>query len=136
FLFFFSSRRRHTRFSRDWSSDVCSSDLISTLAAAAVDRGSSRRLGESLGHRQLAIGVDRLDYSKGLPERFRAFERYLDSYPDQRGRLTYLQIAPVSRSGVPEYQELRAELEQLAGHINGSWSDPDWTPMRYVNRNY
>jgi len=109
---------------------------ISELAAAAVDRGSSRRLGASLGHRQLAIGVERLDYSKGLPERFRAFERYLQSYPEQRGRLTYLQIAPVSRSAVPEYQELRAELEQLAGHINGSWSDPDWTPMRYVNRNY
>ena len=109
---------------------------ISELAAAAVDRGSSKRLAASLGHRQLAIGVDRLDYSKGLPERFRAFERYLQSYPDQRGRLTFLQIAPVSRGGVPEYQELRAELEQLAGHVNGGWSDPDWTPMRYVNRNY
>ena len=109
---------------------------LGELAAAAVDRGSSRRLGASLGHRQLAIGVDRLDYSKGLPERFRAFERYLQSYPDQRDRLTFLQIAPVSRGGVPEYQELRAELERLAGHVNGGWSDPDWTPMRYVNRNY
>nr|WP_255703250.1 alpha,alpha-trehalose-phosphate synthase (UDP-forming) [Lysobacter sp. GX 14042] len=109
---------------------------ISQLAEASVDRGSSRRLSESLGHRQLAIGVDRLDYSKGLPERFRAFERYLQEYPDQRDRLTFLQIAPVSRGGVPEYQELRAELEQLAGHVNGSWADADWTPMRYVNRNY
>lgn len=109
---------------------------ISQLAEASVDRGSSRRLSQSLGHRQLAIGVDRLDYSKGLPERFRAFERYLDEYPDQRDRLTFLQIAPVSRGGVPEYQELRAELEQLAGHVNGSWADADWTPMRYVNRNY
>ncbi len=97
---------------------------------------SFKRLTASLSGRALAIGVDRLDYSKGLPERFRAFEHYLQRHPEQRGRMTYLQIAPVSRGEVPEYRTLRRELEQLAGHINGTHADADWTPVRYVNRNY
>jgi trehalose 6-phosphate synthase len=109
---------------------------IRQLAAKAVSRASFKRLTASLSGRALAIGVDRLDYSKGLPERFRAFERYLQRYPEQRGRMTYLQIAPVSRGEVPEYRTLRHELEQLAGHINGTHADADWTPVRYVNRNY
>jgi len=109
---------------------------ISALAAKAVGKASVKRLAASLSGRALAIGVDRLDYSKGLPERFRAFERYLLRHPDQRGRMTYLQIAPVSRGEVPEYRTLRQELEQLAGHINGTHADADWTPVRYVNRNY
>jgi len=109
---------------------------ISALAAKAVGKASVKRLAASMSGRSLAIGVDRLDYSKGLPERFRAFERYLQRHPEQRGRLTYLQIAPVSRDTLPEYRTLRRELEQLAGHINGTRADADWTPVRYVNRNY
>lgn len=109
---------------------------IAKQAAAAVGKASVKRLAASLSGRALAIGVDRLDYSKGLPERFRAFARYLDRHPAQRGKLTYLQIAPVSRGDVFAYQALRNELEQLAGHINGGHAEPDWTPMRYVNRNY
>lgn len=109
---------------------------IAAQATAAVGRGSFKRLARSMSERALMIGVDRLDYSKGLPERFRAFERYLQQYPDQLGRLTFLQIAPVSRGEVVEYQELRSELERLAGHINGGHAEADWTPMRYVNRNY
>src|SRR5207342_1109017 len=83
--------------------------MIARQAAAAVTRASVLRLRESLGSRVLAIGVDRLDYSKGLPDRFRAFERFLDRYPEQHGQITYLQLAPVSRSEVPEYQALRRE---------------------------
>ncbi|MBW3550313.1 MAG: alpha,alpha-trehalose-phosphate synthase (UDP-forming) [Proteobacteria bacterium] len=109
---------------------------IAEQAARAVGMASVKRLAASLSHRQLAIGVDRLDYSKGLPERFRAFERYLERHPSQLGELTFLQIAPVSRGDVEEYRTLRIELERLAGHINGTHADPDWTPMRYVNRNY
>ncbi len=109
---------------------------IAQQAADAVGKPSFQRLSRSLSGRALAIGVDRLDYSKGLPERFRAFERYLQRYPDQLGRLTYLQIAPVSRGDVLEYQALRSELERLSGHINGSHAEPEWTPMRYVNRNF
>jgi trehalose 6-phosphate synthase len=109
---------------------------IERQAAEAVDKPSVRRLRESLSGRALAIGVDRLDYSKGLPERFRAFARYLQRHPDQRGKLTFLQIAPVSRGEVAEYKALRQELEQLAGHVNGGYAEPEWTPMRYVNRNF
>ncbi|QNP41309.1 alpha,alpha-trehalose-phosphate synthase (UDP-forming) [Lysobacter solisilvae (ex Woo and Kim 2020)] len=109
---------------------------ISDLAARSAGKASAKRLGASLSGRALAIGVDRLDYSKGLPERFRAFERYLLRHPEQRGHVTYLQIAPVSRGEVPEYRTLRQELERLAGHINGTHADADWTPVRYVNRNY
>src|SRR5690606_21084811 len=69
-------------------------------------------------------------------DRFRAFERLLDRYPDRHGEITFLQIAPASRADVPEYQALRRELEGLAGHINGRHAAPDWTPVRYVNRNF
>ena len=109
---------------------------IARQAADAVGKASVKRLQASLSGRALAIGVDRLDYSKGLPERFRAFAHYLERHPQQRGKVTYLQIAPVSRGEVTEYRSLRHELERLAGHINGSHADADWTPMRYVNRNY
>src|SRR5690606_808315 len=109
---------------------------IAEQAREAVSKPSVRSLADSLSGRELAIGVDRLDYSKGLPERFRAFERFLERHADLAGRLTFLQIAPVSRGDVAEYRELREELEQLAGHINGAHAAPDWTPMRYVNRNY
>ena len=109
---------------------------IAAQARSAAGSNAVRRLRESLGPRRLAIGVDRLDYSKGLPERFKGFERYLTRHPEQKGQLTYLQIAPVSRGGVNEYRQLRAELEQIAGHINGGNAEPDWTPLRYVNRNY
>jgi trehalose 6-phosphate synthase len=109
---------------------------IARQAAAAVNKPAVRDLRSSLSGRRLAIGVDRLDYSKGLPERFHGFERYLQRHPDQKGSLTYLQIAPVSRGDVDEYQLLRNQLEQIAGHINGVHAAPDWTPLRYVNRNF
>ena len=111
-------------------------DTIAGQAARAMTRLPVRRLQDSLGGRALAIGVDRLDYSKGLPERFRAFERHLERHPDQGGRITFLQIAPPSRSEVPEYQALRRTLETLSGHINSGHAMPDWTPVRYINRNF
>ncbi|HLM52976.1 MAG TPA: alpha,alpha-trehalose-phosphate synthase (UDP-forming) [Pseudoxanthomonas sp.] len=109
---------------------------IARQAKAAENKLAVRDLRASLQPRQLAIGVDRLDYSKGIPERFYGFERYLERHPDQKGNLTYLQIAPVSRGEVSEYRTLRTQLEQLAGHINGKHAEPDWTPLRYVNRNF
>ncbi|WP_342317007.1 alpha,alpha-trehalose-phosphate synthase (UDP-forming) [Lysobacter sp. FW306-1B-D06B] len=109
---------------------------IEQQARAASGKAGVKRLAGSLSGRALAIGVDRLDYSKGLPERFRAFGRFLKRHPEHRGKLTFLQIAPVSRGEVLEYQNLRSELEQLSGHINGAHAEPDWTPVRYVNRNY
>jgi len=109
---------------------------IARQAVVAVRKSAVQKLRASLNERQLAIGVDRLDYSKGLPERFRAFERHLDRHPEQRGHMTFLQIAPPSRGEVPEYQALRRELEGVSGHINGLHAAPDFTPLRYVNRNF
>jgi len=105
-------------------------ELIARQAGTAATKAAVKNLRNSLRDRQLAIGVDRLDYSKGLPERFLGFERYLERHPDQRGSLTYLQIAPVSRGDVTEYRQLRSQLEQIAGHINGGHAEPDWTPLR------
>ena len=109
---------------------------IARQSAEAVRKPAVQRLCASLTERSMAIGVDRLDYSKGLPDRFRAFERFLERHPDHLGELTFLQIAPASRSDVPEYQDLRRTLEGLSGHINGAHAVPDWTPVRYVNRNF
>lgn len=109
---------------------------IARQARSAASNKPVRDLRQSLQHRKLAIGVDRLDYSKGLPERFHGFERYLQRYPREKGDMTFLQIAPVSRGSVNEYRKLRGELERLAGHINGGHAEADWTPLRYVNQNY
>ncbi|MEX2450408.1 MAG: alpha,alpha-trehalose-phosphate synthase (UDP-forming) [Rhodospirillales bacterium] len=82
------------------------------------------------------IGVDRLDYSKGLVQRFRAFEKLLANYPGYRGKVTLMQIAPPSRSEVPEYKEIRQELEAEAGHINGRFANVDWVPINYLNKSF
>ena len=89
---------------------------------------------DSLGGRALITGIDRLDYSKGLALRFEAYEELLSRYAEHRRRVTYLQIATLSRGEVPEYRRLRRELDQRAGKINGRFSDIDWTPVRYVNK--
>jgi len=86
--------------------------------------------------RHLVVGVDRLDYSKGLEERFLGFEQYLADNPDMRREVLMLQIAPVSREGVEAYREIRGRLDGLSGRINGEFADVDWAPFRYVNRNY
>ncbi len=86
--------------------------------------------------RHLIVGVDRLDYSKGLEERFLGFEHFLSDNPDMRREVLMLQIAPVSRESVEAYQEIRGRLDALSGRINGEFADIDWAPLRYVNRNY
>jgi trehalose 6-phosphate synthase len=84
--------------------------------------------------RALIIGVDRLDYSKGIANRLSAFERFLQTQPDWRGKVTYLQIAPKSRIEIPEYTEIEREIGAASGRINGAFGEADWTPIRYVNR--
>jgi trehalose 6-phosphate synthase len=95
-----------------------------------------KRMTDSLMGRVLMIGVDRLDYSKGLVERFQAYQQFLETYPDNLGRITYLQIAPLSRTDVRAYSEIRQALEQATGRTNGRFADTDWTPIRYLNRNF
>ncbi len=102
----------------------------------ATHSGKIRRLHDRQGDLTWIIGVDRLDYSKGLVERFAAFERLLETYPAYRGRLTLMQVAPPSRSEVPEYREIRRQLETQAGHINGRFAEFDWVPINYLNKSF
>jgi len=95
-----------------------------------------RKARQSIEDRSLIIGVDRLDYSKGITQRIDAFERFVTDNPAHQRSVTYLQIAPPSRIQVPEYQEVRRELEGLAGHINGRHAKPVWTHIRYVNDSF
>ena len=103
-------------------------DVEDVARVAGEGRASmpGQRLRNSLGGRRLIIGVDRLDYSKGLPERFDAYEGLLERYPARRRDVTFLQIAPPSRTDVPEYREIRQILEGAAGHINGRFAEYDW----------
>jgi trehalose 6-phosphate synthase len=82
------------------------------------------------------IGVDRLDYSKGLPERIDGIGRFFDQHPDRTRDLVFIQIAPPSREDVKSYQQIREMLEQKTGQINGARSEVDIVPIRYVNRGY
>ncbi len=111
-------------------------ETMQRTAAHAMQESHLRRLVKHMGERQLMIGVDRLDYSKGIPERFRSFERFLQKFPANQGRVSLMQIAPVSRGEVPEYKNIRAELESLAGHINGVYGELDWMPIRYLNKGF
>jgi trehalose 6-phosphate synthase len=105
-------------------------------AEKAVHRPETQRLVESLSGRELLIGVDRLDYSKGLAERLQAFGELLTRWPEHRSRVTFMQIAPVSRGEIAQYRALRREIEGLAGGLNGKFSDLDWTPVRYLNKSF
>jgi trehalose 6-phosphate synthase len=113
-------------------------DVATVARQAAASRRSRHtcRLLESLHERTLIIGVDRLDYSKGLLARFQAFEKLVECYPETRGKVTLMQIAPHSRTEVPEYLEIRRSLEAAAGHINGRFAEFDWTPLRYLNKSF
>ncbi len=104
------------------------------MARGEEARRDAERLKAAIFNRMQIIGVDRLDYTKGLPERFHAYERLLEDYPDTHGQVSFLQIAPSSRGDVTQYINIRQELEALAGHINGRFAQLDWTPLRYINR--
>ncbi|MGH6836308.1 MAG: alpha,alpha-trehalose-phosphate synthase (UDP-forming) [Methylocella sp.] len=104
-------------------------------ARAAEKNIAVRRTLASLEGRDLIIGVDRLDYSKGLKQRIEAFATFLERSPQAaQARVTMLQITPKSRSEVPEYARMQRELAEEAGRINGKLGDVDWTPLRYINK--
>ena len=111
-------------------------DEFHRLASRAVKSSFVRGVIESLGRHPLLIGVDRLDYSKGLIQRMEAFEHFLRLHPHWAGKVTYLQIAPKSRSEIPEYHDLERDVGAAAGRINGAFGDVSWTPIRYLNRAY
>jgi trehalose 6-phosphate synthase len=112
----------------------CDADAFATRADSEESRAHAQRMKDSLAGRDLILGVDRLDYSKGIDRRFRAYSTLLERHAELRRRVSMLQIAPSSRADVPEYQDIRRQLEELSGHINGQFADYDWVPLRYVNR--
>ena len=111
-------------------------DDVAAVAAKGRSSASGRRLVSSLLARQLVLGVDRLDYSKGLVARLRAYERLLERRPPMRRNVVYLQIAQPSRGDVPEYQQMRRALDTAAGQINGRFAEYDWIPLRYLHKGF
>lgn len=99
-------------------------------------RQTAQRVLSSTRRRTAMIGVDRLDYSKGLPERLDGISRFFDNHPDRVNDLVFIQIAPPSREDIGSYQQIRALLEQKAGQINGAQSRIDLVPVRYVNQGH
>jgi trehalose 6-phosphate synthase len=112
------------------------STTMGRLASAAEARRHAARMVDSLAGRKLILGVDRLDYTKGIDRRFNAYRRFLELNPEYRAQVSLLQIASPSRDEVAEYQVMRLRLESLAGEINGHFADYDWVPLRYVNQTY
>ncbi len=109
-------------------------EAFARLARRAIDSTFVREVIESLSSRAMIIGVDRLDYTKGIAERMDAFERFLTNYPDWRGKVTYLQITPRSRSSIPEYVDMARRVSSAVGRINGAFGEASWTPVRYINK--
>jgi trehalose 6-phosphate synthase len=103
----------------------------SPVALRAFDRMAAHSV-----FRSLIVGVDRLDYSKGLEERLYGFEAFLEQNPELRREVLYLQVAPTSRGEVEAYQDLRGRIDALCGRINAIYADMDSAPIRYVNRGY
>jgi trehalose 6-phosphate synthase len=110
-------------------------DFLALSRTEAAERAFDRMAAHS-AFRSMIIGVERLDYSKGLEERLAGFEQFLEDNPDMVRRVLYLQIAPTSREDVEAYQDLRARVWAQAGRINAAWADMDWAPILYVNKNY
>jgi len=104
------------------------------LAQSEAARESFERMTESKGGRKMLVGVDRLDYSKGLEERLLSYERLLSESPELQRNIFLLQISTATRSEVDAYQDMMARLDALSGRINGAYAEMDWIPIRNVHR--
>lgn len=135
-----SRRRLTTVVSEDWRAVVGSFPIsidFDEFDRMARDPDVIRRRGELrqiLPDGQIILGVDRLDYSKGIPERLRAYRRALERFERLRGQTVLVQVVVPSRENIPEYQRLRREIESLVGEINRSFTQPGWVPVHYIHR--
>src|SRR5205807_1199520 len=93
------------------------------------------RLRQDLNGNVLVLGIDRLDYTKGIPERLKAFRILLRNHPELRGKITLVQVVVPSREDIPRYKDLRSDLELLVSRINGEFTQPGWVPIHYMHRN-
>ena len=110
-------------------------DEFAALTHGKEAREMFERMKDEYSRRRLLLGVERLDYSKGLPQRLRAFRKLLQKYPENLKSATLIQIASPSREALDSYSGLRQELESLCGSINGDFGELDWMPVRYIHRN-
>jgi len=111
-------------------------ERFAAAAAGAVATRPVQRLRQVLAGSRLVIGVDRLDYSKGLVRRFQAYQQFFALYPEERRRVSFLQITPPTRGKVEAYREMRTELAGIAGEMNAHLGDADWVPLRYINEGF
>lgn len=110
-------------------------DEFNALAAEPESQAMETQMRTEYSRRRVLLGVERMDYSKGLPQRFKAFRLLLQNYPENLGSATLIQIAAPSREAVDAYATLRLELESLSGAINSEFGQLDWMPMRSIHRN-
>lgn len=110
-------------------------EAFRNAARKAEGSTSLRRMVATLAGQKLVIGVDRLDYSKGIQERISAFCNFLRLSRGEGSRVTLLQVTPKSRSDVPEYKQIQTDVAAQVGEANGTFGDVDWTPIRYLNQN-
>ncbi len=109
----------------DWDRLVDADPAVTRRVAEIRSRYAGRRL---------IVAVDRLDYTKGIPERLRAYRHFLTTWPEWRGRVALVQVAVPSREAIPRYAALRREVNELVGEIGGAFGTPDWNPVVYVRR--
>ncbi|WP_395745148.1 trehalose-6-phosphate synthase [Prosthecobacter sp.] len=106
---------------------------LSTEVEEAMERWR-RKL--RLGDRLLGVGIERLDYTKGIPERLRALDYFIETHPEWRGRFSFVQIAAPSRSHLPEYQAAEDEIEKLVEHVNWRWGRQGWQPVTFLKKQH
>lgn len=111
-------------------------DKYAGVAAAPETLEREVRYRTSLGNQKLMLSIDRLDYSKGIPQRLRAFKRFLDENPEYLEKVSLLMVVVPSRDQVGKYKELKDEIELLVGRINGKYGRLSWTPVHYFYRSY
>ncbi|NLV24728.1 MAG: trehalose-6-phosphate synthase [Deltaproteobacteria bacterium] len=135
-------RRRHTTLIRIGERQITAGHFpisidyreFNALAQSPEVVAEAASLRARYGQQRLVLGLDRLDYTKGVPERFLAFERLLEKYPELQQRIILLQVVVPSRTLIPDYRNLKGMVEQMAGRINGRFAVPGWTPIQYYFR--
>ncbi len=109
---------------------------VSELAEMVDDKSRKPGLKDSAPQPRMIIGVDRLDYTKGLLQRLEAYQHFLNAHTEYQRNVVFVQIAPPSRTDLHSYQMISQQVESAVGHINGSFADFDWSPVRYLNRGF
>jgi alpha,alpha-trehalose-phosphate synthase [UDP-forming] len=105
-----------------------------SVASTPQVAAAAQKIRDGMPGTKIILGVDRLDYTKGIPERLVAFQTLLESDPSWRGRVSMVQLVVPSREDIPEYMQLRQRIERLVSHINGEYSTPEWVPIHYFHR--